>query len=62
MRISLPAGTSRRLFNPFLFAAVYVFTLPGAHAQSRDGSYIAAFRSSKHVMASKPEVFHDAVE
>lgn len=31
-------------------------------AQPSNGSYAAVFRTPKHVMASKPDVFHSAVE
>jgi hypothetical protein len=61
MQISLPVVTTRRLFRPFLLVAACLLVSAGAHAQSSNGSYVAAFRTSKHVMASKPEVFHDVV-
>ena len=41
---------------------MYFFAPTDFRAQSPDGSYVAAFRTPKHVMTSKPEVFHDAVE
>jgi len=59
---ALLVWASRRLFNPFLFFVSYLSVLTGVHAQSPNGSYIAAFRTPKHVMASKPAVFHNAVE
>lgn len=61
MRISLNVGTGLRPSNRLLFVVVYLFVLTGVYGQSPNGSYVAAFRTSKHVMASKPEVFHDAV-
>ena len=61
MRISLNVGTGLRPLNGLLFVVVYLFVLTGVYGQSPNGSYVAAFRTSKHVMASKPEVFHDAV-
>jgi hypothetical protein len=61
MRISLPVATARRPFRAFLLVAACLFVSAGVPAQSPNGSYVAAFRTSKHVMASKPEVFHDAI-
>jgi len=61
MRISLHVGTGQRPLIQLLFLVVYLFVLPGGYGQSANGSYVAAFRTSKHVSASKPEVFHDAV-
>jgi hypothetical protein len=62
MRVSAPVGAKARLIKLFFFAATCFLVPPEVHAQSLNGSYIAAFRTSKHVMASKPEVFHDVVE
>jgi hypothetical protein len=41
---------------------VHFIALAGTCAQSSTGSYVAAFRTSMHVKASKPDVFHGAVE
>ena len=61
MRIPVHVGTGLRPLSRLLFVVVYLFVLTGVYGQSPNGSYVAAFRTSKHVMASKPEVFHDAV-
>ena len=41
---------------------LHFIALASVSAQSSNGSYVAAFRTPKHVTTSKPEVFHDAVE
>lgn len=50
------------LLYPCFLIVAHVSALAGAGAQSSNGSYVAAFRTPKHVTISKPEVFHDAVE
>jgi len=62
MRITSRFGIGRRLLNLFFLVVMCCFATSAVHAQSPNGSYVAAFRTSKHVMFSKPEVFHDAVE
>ena len=62
MPISAPLQMRRLLPYSCLLFAAHFFSLAGAFAQSPNGSYIAAFRTPKHVTISKPEVFHDAVE
>ena len=62
MRISPRFGNCRRAFNLMLLTAIHFFAIAGICATASDGSYVAAFRTSKHVTASKPEVFHGTVE
>jgi hypothetical protein len=59
--------SSSRAFRQTTFIAVWSFIIllgisPGLGAQSSSGSFLAAFRTPKHVGASKPEVFHDTVQ
>ena len=61
MRISVFLR-SRLLLYPCTLFVAHFFAMAGARAQSSNGSYIAAFRTPKHVAISKPEVFHDTVE
>src|SRR3974390_139716 len=44
----------------FLFLCEF-FRVAGVFAQENHGSYVAAFRTPKHVLTSSPEVFHSAV-
>jgi len=62
MRNSVPLGMRRLLPYSFLLFVGHFFPLASACAKSPNGSYIAAFRTPKHVAISKPEVFHDTVE
>ena len=62
MRIPPPLGIRCLPFNASLFVVLNFLALAGAFAQSSGGSYVAAFRTPKHVMASKPDVFHETVE
>ena len=61
MRI-LPFFANRNsAFKAFLILTIHISVLPGLSAQT-GGSFVAAFRTPKHVTASKPEVFHSTVE
>jgi hypothetical protein len=62
MRIVQPFGNCRRAFNLLPLFVMHFFALAGICGTSLNGSYVAAFRTSKHVTTSKPEVFHGAVE
>jgi hypothetical protein len=62
MRISLPLQNRGMPLHPWLLLVANFISVAGVCAQSPNGSYVAAFRTPKHVMASKPEVFHDTVE
>jgi len=62
MRISIPLRKRRLLLYPCFLTVAHFSVLVRVCAQSPNGSYIAAFRTPKHVTISKPEVFHDAVE
>ena len=61
MRIPMPMGNPSLQRKAVLFAFLNFLVSTGAFAQSSGGSYIAAFRTPKHVLASKPDVFHDTV-
>lgn len=62
MSTSAALRNRRLLLNPGLLVVAHFVALASAFAQAPNGSYIAAFRTPKHVAISKPEVFHDAVE
>jgi hypothetical protein len=62
MRVSVPLRKRHLLLYPCFLTVAHFSVLAGVRAQSPNGSYIAAFRTPKHVTISKPEVFHDAVE
>ena len=58
MRIRALPGTRHAVLIAFLIPAISL-KLP---AQTSSGSFVAAFRTPKHVSASKPEVFHSTVK
>jgi hypothetical protein len=61
MQVPLSLARRHAAFNAFC-ALVICFGIPfGLGAQSSSGSFLAAFRTPKHVTASKPDVFHDTV-
>jgi hypothetical protein len=62
MRFLRPLGSRHRVYVGLLVLAINVATTPGVRAQSSNGAYVVAFRTPKHVMGSKPEVFHGAVD
>jgi hypothetical protein len=61
MRVSRPLGNCRLWFSCLFFLFLNSFSLTGVCAPSSSGSYVAAFRTPRHVMISKPEVFHVVV-
>lgn len=61
MRMPLFLAHRQAAFNAFCVLIIGFGISSGLSAQSSSGSFVAAFRTSKHVMASKPEVFHDTV-
>ena len=61
MVLSRSVWTCRLPLRALMLLALPFCVVAGACAQSSNGSYVAAFRTPKHVMASKPDVFHGAV-
>jgi hypothetical protein len=62
MRTSRPFGNCRKEFNLLLLTVIHFFAFAGVCGASPAGSYVAAFRTPKHVTTSKQEVFHGTVE
>jgi len=60
----MPSFPARRnaAFTAFFVLAFQFGISLGLHGQSSNGSFLAAFRTSKHVSASKPDVFHDTLQ
>jgi hypothetical protein len=48
--------------NVFCVLVIWFGISVGLRAQSSSGSFIAAFRTPKHVATSKPDVFHNTVK